>query len=76
MLRSEGMKAFDRSWAGATWQGARDNARRAAASMTLADKLAWLESAEQLALSLRKQGASGNETTHPGCQPRTREESR
>ena len=44
---------FDRSWAAASWQGARDNVRRLGESMTLEEKLAWLESAEALADELR-----------------------
>jgi hypothetical protein len=47
---------LDRSWAAASWQGARDNTRRLGESLTLAEKLAWLEEAEQLALSLGKRG--------------------
>ncbi len=44
----------DRTWAGASWQGTRDNTRRLGESLTLAEKVAWLEEAEQLALSLGK----------------------
>jgi hypothetical protein len=43
---------IDRSWAGASWRGARDNTRRLGESMTLDERLEWLESASQLARGL------------------------
>jgi hypothetical protein len=52
---------FDRSWAAASWQGARDNARRIGESMTLEEKLAWLESAEALAEELRAAEADASQ---------------
>ena len=45
---------FDRSWAASSWQGARDNTRRLGESMTLEEKLEWLESAETLADELSR----------------------
>jgi hypothetical protein len=57
---------FDRSWTAAGWQGARDNTRRIGESMTLEEKLAWLESAEALAEEMRSGKAdSGQRQEHP-----------
>jgi hypothetical protein len=57
---------FDRSWAAASWQGARDNARRLGESMTLEEKVAWLESAEALALELRAGKADRGQSRSSG----------
>jgi hypothetical protein len=53
---------FDRSWAAAGWQGARDNVRRIGESMTLEEKLAWLESAEALTEELRADKADAGQS--------------
>jgi hypothetical protein len=57
---------LDRSWAAASWQGARDNARRIGESMTLEEKLAWLESAEALAEELRADKADPGQSRDSG----------
>ncbi len=61
-----GSAPLDRSWASATWQGARDNALRLGESMTLEEKLAWLESAEALAEELRAGKGDSGESQDPG----------
>jgi hypothetical protein len=57
---------FDRSWAASSWQGARDNTRRIGESMTLEEKLEWLESAETLAEELSR-GRLGADQDRAWC---------
>ncbi len=56
-----GSVPLDRSWTAASWQGARDDTRRIGESMTLEEKLEWLEATQMLAEELSRGGSGADQ---------------